>query len=251
MHNCSSPSPTPSSITTITFDVGSTLIRPRSSYQEVFYDTEVARGHNVPLSEITAHIKDMDALYVKKCEATDGNFWCNPKGASQIWIDMYTYLSQFVGLSDDAEGIAHDFYSKLRTAKFWKPYEDVLETLKTLSKQKYKLGIISNWGSELNDILRELGLAQYFSVFSISADVGMRKPDPKIFLSTLDRLHSTPSQTVHIGDLPKIDGNGAHAVGIHPVIIDRESAIQECSYPVVVKLTQLPDLLKTYFPHQV
>lgn len=246
-----SPSPeanpsTPSSIDAVTFDVGSTLIHPSPSVEEVFYRVQKARGHNVSFDRIASHMGDVDAFYVDRYDA-DGDFWCTPEGSSKIWIDMYEYLSRLVGLEGDSYGIAHDLYANYCTPEFWAPYDDVIETLDALAKRRYAMAVISNWGSELSGILKGMGLAKYFSQFSISADVGMRKPDPNIFSSTAKKMGLDTRRIVHVGDLPDADGDGARAVGMHPVIIDRNDAWPNAEYPRVTTLTDVPALIERRF----
>jgi putative hydrolase of the HAD superfamily len=73
-----------------------------------------------------------------------------------------------------------------------------------------RTGLLSNsWG---NEYPRE-GWDRMFDAVVISGEVGMRKPEPKIYLHVLERLGVRPEQTVFVDDLrPNLDA--AEALGI-------------------------------------
>ena len=53
-----------------------------------------------------------------------------------------------------------------------------------------------------------------------SGEVGVVKPDPRIFRIALDAIGLEPEQTWYVGDMPAIDVIGARAAGIEPLVID-------------------------------
>lgn len=54
-----------------------------------------------------------------------------------------------------------------------------------------------------------LELTDYFSIIVISEAIGLRKPDPEIYLYTCNQLDCKPSDCIFIGDNPKADIEGA------------------------------------------
>ena len=48
-----------------------------------------------------------------------------------------------------------------------------------------------------------------FSIIVISEAIGLRKPDPEIYLYTCNQLDCKPSDCIFIGDNPKADIEGA------------------------------------------
>jgi FMN phosphatase YigB (HAD superfamily) len=62
--------------------------------------------------------------------------------------------------------------------------------------------------------LRQQGLAELLDAVVYSADVGVRKPDPKPFMTALARLGARPPNAVHVGDSLAVDMAGAAAAGI-------------------------------------
>ncbi len=94
--------------------------------------------------------------------------------------------------------------------------------LRSLRERGVRLGVVSNWDCGLDAILHDLGLLALVDVVAASAVVGARKPDPAIFLRVLDALGVAPERAVHCGDRVDIDGTGARAAGVRPVMLSRD-----------------------------
>jgi FMN phosphatase YigB (HAD superfamily) len=112
-------------------------------------------------------------------------------------------------------------------------FDDVLLTLKTLQQRGFQLGIVSNrhWGGQLfQEDLRTLGLLEYFDPrhMAISVDLGIRKPNPAIFLHTLNALNTPPGEAAMVGDSLLSDIVGSKMLGIFgiwkPKLADRSQA---------------------------
>jgi putative hydrolase of the HAD superfamily len=94
----------------------------------------------------------------------------------------------------------------------------VSSTLHTLHQRGLKLGVISNGSTDSqNTKLEVMGIRPLFSVVLISEEVGIRKPDPRIFRMGLEKLAVNASEAIFIGDNPVLDVAGAMAVGIRAV----------------------------------
>jgi putative hydrolase of the HAD superfamily len=82
----------------------------------------------------------------------------------------------------------------------------------------YKVGLICNTGTTpgrtIRVLLERLDMIDYFGVTTFSNELGIRKPDPRIFLHTLRQLESKPENSVHVGDLIDVDVLGAKNVGM-------------------------------------
>jgi len=88
---------------------------------------------------------------------------------------------------------------------------------------KYKLGIISNFAIPecVFKLLKTHGLDRLFEVIVVSAAVNKRKPSPEIFESTLKALGVSTAETVFVGDTIDADIEGAKAVGMRAIYIER------------------------------
>ena len=100
--------------------------------------------------------------------------------------------------------------------------DDALPTLQTLQERGYLLGVVTNrlWGGKaFRDDLQTLGLLDLFSpdALAVSADLGIRKPNPAIFLHALSALGIPPEQAAMVGDSLRTDILGAQQLGIFTV----------------------------------
>lgn len=229
-------------IRAVFFDVGSTLIDPYPDIDVAFHRVASERGHQIDLDTITPQLTVVNEFYEAEY-LKDGDFWCSPKGSEEIYLEMYRYLSHLVGLGDDSEGIAQAIHANYRQPQFWRIYEDTLPCLRALKEAHLSLAIVSNWSSNLIDLMRGLKLAPYFDEIISSADVGYRKPNPVIFELTCERIGLKPEEVVHVGDRPDADGEGAQSASIHPVILDRWNICNNCGFERVDSLFQLPALI--------
>jgi HAD superfamily hydrolase (TIGR01549 family) len=78
-----------------------------------------------------------------------------------------------------------------------------------------RLGIVSNYPHSpvVRATLSRFGLAQYFSVIAVSADLGWLKPCPEIYRFALAELGAAASTTWFVGDDLENDIRGPKALG--------------------------------------
>lgn len=207
-------------ITTVTFDVGSTLLESSPEIDEMFYLVATERGHELTYEEVSVRLDAVNQFYEEEY-LKDGDFWCSPEGSVEIFLEMYRYLAHLVGLGDEADDLAYAINECYHFAESWAIYDDVLPCLKALKAAHIKIGVVSNWSADLKDLLRSLRLLPYFDSVIASAEVGYRKPNPVTFDLALEELQSSPAETIHVGDRVDADGVGAQAAGIRPLIINR------------------------------
>lgn len=97
--------------------------------------------------------------------------------------------------------------------------EGVENTLQQLKSQGYRLSIISNaaFSPFLTWTLTHFGVKDYFEDILVSADVGVRKPNPEIFKIALDRMGLAPHEVVYIGDDFEKDVVGSIQFGMQAI----------------------------------
>lgn len=96
---------------------------------------------------------------------------------------------------------------------------NVAECLRELDGAGIRLGIVCDVGITPSPVLREQlgrhGLLELFDHWSFSDEVGVYKPDPRIFDHALRGLGDIePRHAAHIGDLRRTDIAGARAFGM-------------------------------------
>lgn len=84
-------------------------------------------------------------------------------------------------------------------------------------RPKHKTGIISNAWPDMRDYLVENKVDDAFDALVVSSDVGLMKPDPKIYQIALDRVKAEPQEAVFVDDLFE-NVEGARALGMHGIL---------------------------------
>lgn len=100
-------------------------------------------------------------------------------------------------------------------------FPDVVPILKSL-REKYKIGLISNTGCFSVDEFKQRGYDKLFDYAAFSCDVGVLKPDPKIFKIVMEKFGTIPSETVMVGDNLQDDVMAAENLGMRGVLIKRD-----------------------------
>lgn len=96
-------------------------------------------------------------------------------------------------------------------------FEGALEILDYLTL-KYKLHIITNGFEEVQQKkLKNSGIVHYFSTVTTSEEVGVKKPNSKVFLTALKKANSLPEESVMIGDSLEADILGANNIGMQTI----------------------------------
>jgi REG-2-like HAD superfamily hydrolase len=131
------------------------------------------------------------------------------------------------------------FVKQVRDSIRYHPFPDVLPTLRSLRKLGKTLAVVSNWDPTLPTLLAELGLAEFFNFILPSAEVGVEKPDRRIFRLALQRLGLKSQEVVHIGDQYEADVVGARAVGIMPILLDRKGKVRHQDVICIGSLAEL------------
>ncbi|PKL74109.1 MAG: HAD family hydrolase [Candidatus Melainabacteria bacterium HGW-Melainabacteria-1] len=202
------------------FDVGNTLLRPFPSVSEVCRQVLAEAGHVHDLSAIDALMPLVDEYYEDRYRADD-TFWTDEEETSSVWVGMYSLMCRRLGIKDDAVHLARRVYEEFGKPSRWAAYPDVLPALDRLRAMDLRLGVISNWDSRLSGLLEALGIGERMDFVLSSAEVGLHKPDPRIFELACERMGVLPEEAAHVGDHHYADVLGARAVGMTPVLIDR------------------------------
>jgi len=121
--------------------------------------------------------------------------------------------------------------------------DNLEETLMTLSED-YMLALLSNaWLEAPRQALRDQGYGRWFKAMVCSYDIGIPKPDPRIFRHTIDLLGVHQSEAVMVGDSLEADIKGALAAGLQAVLVD--DGFSQWGGPKIMELSTLPELLRT------
>jgi putative hydrolase of the HAD superfamily len=120
-------------------------------------------------------------------------------------------------------------------------FDDALPALAWLS-QRYPVVALSNGNADVHRV----GIGHFFAGSVSARDVGVGKPDPRIFLVAAEGLQLAPAQILHVGDDALLDVVGAHAVGMQTAWINRTDqawSLDPHPHATVASMIELCDLL--------
>ena len=143
-------------------------------------------------------------------------------------ITFADYLPELMSRAAEA-GFEVDFEGLKEFSRTMEVHQHVVDAITSLRERGYRTAVVTNNVKEFGDRWRNLvALDDLFDVVVDSCHVGMRKPNAKIFLHTLELLGGiAPERAVFLDDAA---GNvaGARAAGLHAILVDDpEDAIRE------------------------
>lgn len=224
------------------FDVGNTLLYPHPSVPEVVRQVLAEEGHIRDLSVIEPFMPMLDEYYEDRYREDD-TFWRSDDATLGVWVGMYSLLCRQLGIHADAEHIAMRVYDEFGDPARWRPYDDVRPAFARLRARNIRIGLISNWDGRLKRLVQGLKLDDVLHVVVSSADVGLHKPDPRIFELACSEVGVAPADAAHVGDHQYADIIGAEAVGMTPVLIDRHGGEHPGTTRFIRSLDELDSVL--------
>jgi putative hydrolase of the HAD superfamily len=135
---------------------------------------------------------------------------------------VYRVLEQVAPGLDalDRDAFFEGAYGHFAEPGVWDLYPEVAEVLVAL-KRRFDLNVISNFDGRLRMIFEHLGVSQFFSHVFLSSELGADKPDPEIYRRALELAGLQPNETLHVGDDPVRDWDGATAAGLSTFRLER------------------------------
>lgn len=222
-------------IRAVLFDAGGTLIHldgERASHAaRIAYDAAAfRRAHAAALGEVRRWVL------------------ANPqsKDAERLPLFLGTILARLGVADSERRRAVAAIAAEHGRANLWsRAAEDAPETLAALRARGYRLAVVSNADGRVRALLETAGLAEYFEFIVDSSEVGVEKPDPRIFHAATGRLDLPPAACAYVGDIYEIDVLGARAAGLEAILIGGGEAPEDV--PRVTGLTELLDLLRGYY----
>lgn len=197
-----------SSINTIIFDIGSVLV------QQVPLEISLRQENRkfIPEELIDQLVK----------------IWCS-SGTEQGSLEEQITTAYLKAYESGLRGPNRQYmeYIASESLRNIERCDYAIPMLRSLKMAGYKLYILSNWGKwhfeelqKRNDFREFL---QYFDGGIVSYQVGLKKPDRKIYEILIDKYNINPSSAVFYDDKPE-NIQAAKEVGLNAVIFDRSIA---------------------------
>jgi putative hydrolase of the HAD superfamily len=225
--------------TFVWFDIGYTLLY---NLREPTYQ-QVLREYGVEVSEhdLVQAFHWVDKIFMREYPGVLGK-------------DPRTYSPWYLGTLNYHLGLRLNLcrvFTRWRelqdaTEDYWRAFDFVPAALERLKSKGCGLGIISNWDPSARSILARQGLADYFEHIIVSSEVGIEKPDERIFCLALEKAEVSASQCLYVGDNYYDDAVGAMKVGMPSVIINRfeRKGIGEIEgHPVIRDIREIENYL--------
>ena len=138
------------------------------------------------------------------------------------WFDVVHNVFYRVGIFERFDEFFDAVFAAFDGPDCWDLYPDTIPALQQLKDQGYELGIISNFDTRLFNVLRGLGLTEFFDTVTVSSLSRSVKPAPKIFAQALEKHAIDPEEAVHVGDSLKEDVEGATRSCLAAVWVNRD-----------------------------
>lgn len=136
------------------------------------------------------------------------------RGGYRSRTELFVSVAEPFGISDPAtlvEEYRRDFFT------FIKPEPSVREALGALRAKGWPIGIITNGGTTQHDKIESAQLSGLADGVFVSAELGVRKPDARIFELAADSIGRPLRPGWMIGDNPEADIRGGLQVGLWTV----------------------------------
>jgi HAD superfamily hydrolase (TIGR01549 family) len=222
----------------VIFDVGGTLVgfeddRPFAEFLDtVDAPHRFVSGADLRLSMLhTLSLRRAESIGLGLDDDSINNWW----------------LTIFEDLFPRSPETARRMWKLFKRNYFDSLFPDSIPILERLKAQGVPMGIISNYGTHLLDLLPKLGIFDYFEFIIVSAIVGVAKPHPRIFQIAIEEAGVPAHQLLYVGDNVGDDIEGANRVGIDAVLINRPGREPSVAPMMINSLLEIENLV---FPDQ-
>ena len=138
----------------------------------------------------------------------------------EVWV---AFTEQIVlGMGGEhaaARACAVDMVAEWERHENFTLFEDALPTLDVLRRHGLAIGLVTNGQRDLEEFVAHHRLEVDVAVGSKAH--GRIKPDPSIFLAALRALGAEPHEAAMVGDSYEDDIEGARALGMRAILLDR------------------------------
>lgn len=205
-------------IRAVFFDAGNTLLRMNYAVIAAELARHGARvdPEEVQRAEWQARVPLDDEVFAPSAAATSTE-------TRSVAFRYLRFVLEGLGVTDEAtiERVAEWRRTYNLPVGVWNTLDPQAQSALALVRQAgLGAAVISNSNGSIRAILETLGLASHVDFVLDSAEVGVEKPDPRIFGLALAEARLAPGEAVYVGDLYSVDVRGARASGIRAVLLD-------------------------------
>jgi putative hydrolase of the HAD superfamily len=230
-------------IQAVLFDLGDTLSRSASLSQAIenLVDSPIAQKLRLEREQLRRIGLEIDQ-YIRTLYREER--WDQPD-----WRQVWACGAENAGINisfDEVELLCRAHLKEFTKRCKLEPYS--IPLMMRIQAANIPLGLVSNVTGPADIFERDLsekGLARYFSVVVWSANVGYRKPNPRIFEIALEGLKLKPGkQILMVGDNEQADIVGGKKMGFTTVKVDDRREKSESAADYVVLRSELQELFE-------
>ncbi len=226
----------------VLFDAGETLVHVDPTFPGLFSQVLSREGIERDAADVQVASK---AVFHRFSEAAaEKDLWTtSPEKSARFWKGVYVRMLEALGLPS-SDGLPDRLYETFTDLENYALFDDVRPVLTELAPRAL-LGVVSNFEPWLDDLLLTRGVRDMFTVCVISGNVGIEKPDPRIYEIALQEAGVAARDAAYVGDNPEFDVWPAIEVGMTPVLVDRRGRFPDHHGPRITDLHDLPAVLET------
>ncbi len=109
-------------------------------------------------------------------------------------------------------GLVDVLYDRHYAPEAWEIYPDTVAALRLMQSRGVPVAVLSNIGWDLRTVFKYFNVDHLVAGYVLSYEVGVKKPDPRIFQLACALLGADPASVLMVGDDPVADA-GATAIG--------------------------------------
>jgi putative hydrolase of the HAD superfamily len=218
----------------VLFDVDFTLAKPGPELGPSGY-VRTAERHGMTLDE-SRYDEARDAAFVDLKRHPDFEH------DEEIWIAFTERIVLGMGGAEPASyACAAEITSGWKNHDYFSLYEDVRPVLDELRAAGLKIALVSNSARDVREFAEHHGLEVDAGISSFHH--GKTKPHASIFRAVLELIDVEPAEAAMVGDTVADDIEGARAIGMRAVLLDRLGVAAGRYEPRIEDLYALPAAL--------
>jgi putative hydrolase of the HAD superfamily len=225
-------------------DAGFTLLTPRRSLAESLSSALAEDGRTVTEDELRAAWEEADRWFWDEYHRPGNDTWSDDSRIEAYWRNYHAVMLGRIGVEARNEVLDRVLASQF-AVDAWEPYPDTEPMLAAVREMGVRIGIVSDWGSNLRGILSGLGLDRYLDFVLPSGAVGVAKPNPAFFQMALEAGGATADEALMVGDSYRADVHGAWSAGMDALWLDRhegEASITPEDEPIPADVRRIRSL---------
>ncbi|HET9171548.1 MAG TPA: HAD-IA family hydrolase [Actinospica sp.] len=177
----------------ILFDSGGVLMQPiggRWNPRADFEPTVLKQNPQITTAQLTAAIAVGDRFMAAAETTPDLD-------------DYHAAMLEHLGIAP-SEDLLAELVRPVPAPVVLELFEDVLRTLEALRSRGVRMAVVSDAWPNLPQLHAGLGIDEYFEAYAISAVLGCRKPDPRMYRHASEALGLEPAECLFIDDSPDL-----------------------------------------------